>query len=336
MTGSYEIGLEGRLINSRIGFDLAWYHSNSYNFLMGAAMPKASGYSTRLVNAGNIENKGIEVMLNVTPVVTADFEWSSRVNFSRNFNKIIEISEYEDRMNIYAGNYGYVTMREGQSHGELFGYVWKKNDDGKYIVNANGLPVVEENQKVGNYNPDAQLGWSNSFRYKNFRLSTLIDARIGGEIISGTDSYLASFGLAKYTEKYRTESWTLDAVHEDGTPNTTAITAEQFWTTVSQSRNAWSEFFTYDATNVRLRELSLSYLFNLSNNKFIKRAQVSLTGRNLFIFYRGYSKLDIPGIGKRKIPVDPDGAMGAGAFQGIEVGVLPTSRTFGLNIQLSF
>jgi hypothetical protein len=336
-TSSWEIGLEARFLEHRLGFDLSYYHSNSFDFLLEGALPVASGYARQYINAGNIENKGVELQLTARPVLTQDFEWSTTVNFARNINKIIEISPYETRMNIYNGQYGAITMREGESHGELFGHVWKKDEaGGKYIVNANGLPVVEADRKVGNYNPDCQIGWNNSFTWKNITLSFLIDARIGGEVISGTDSYLASFGLAGYTTKYRDNGWVLDAVYADGTPNRTPITAERFWTTVSQSRNAWAEFFTYDATNVRVRELSLSYNFLLKNVRFVKSAQVAFTSRNLLLLYRGKSKLDIPEIGRRTIPIDPEGAMGAGAFQGIEVGILPMTRTFGLNVKLSF
>jgi TonB-linked SusC/RagA family outer membrane protein len=336
-TGSWEVGLEARFLEHRIGFDLAYYHSNSYNFLMGASVPVASGYTSQYINAGNIENRGVELQINAHPVLSEDFEWVTTLNFARNINKIIEITPYDNRMNIYSGQYGAITMREGEAHGELFGYVWKKDEaSGKYIVNANGLPVVETDKKVGNYNPDCQIGWHNSFTWKTLTLSFLIDARIGGEIISGTDSYLASFGTGEFTRKYRNGGWVLDAVHENGAPNTTAITAEQFWTTVSQSRNAWADFFTYDATNVRVRELSLSYNFKLKSDLFLKKAQIALTGRNLLLLYRGKSKLDIPGIGRRTIPIDPDSAMSAGAFQGIEVGLLPMTRTFGLNVKLTF
>jgi TonB-linked SusC/RagA family outer membrane protein len=336
-TSSWEIGLEARFLEHRLGIDLSYYHSNSFDFLLSGTLPVATGYTAQYINAGNIENRGVELQLTARPALTKDFEWATTVNFARNINKIIEISPYQTRMNIYSGNYGAITMREGESHGELFGYVWKKDEaSGKYIVNANGLPVVEGDKKIGNYNPDCQIGWHNSFTWKGITLSFLIDARIGGEIISGTDGYLASFGLGSYTTKYRDGGWVLDAVYADGTPNTTPITAERFWTTVSQSRNAWAEFFTYDATNVRVRELSLSYNFRLPDNWFIKSAQVALTGRNLLLLYRGKSKLDIPGIGRRTLPVDPESAMSAGTFQGIEVGTLPMTRTFGLNVKLSF
>ncbi len=142
------------------------------------------------------------------------------------------------------------------------------------------------------------MGWSNSVRYKNFTVNALIDTRIGGEIVSGTSAYLAAFGVADYTTDYREGGLLLDAVDVSGASNTKAITSQQLWTRVSQNgRDAWGEFFTYDMTNVRLRELSVSYKFNLKNTAAIKSAQLMLTGRNLFFFYRGKSKLDIAGIG---------------------------------------
>src|SRR5690606_2296224 len=122
-----------------------------------------------------------------------------------------------------------------------------------------------------------------------------------------------SFGVGDFTETHREGNWVLDAVKEDGSENTTAISAQDFWQTVSQGgRDAWGEFFTYDMTNIRMRELSLSYRFDVESIKGLQAAQVSLTGRNLFFFYRGKSKLHIPGVGKINSPIDPEGALGAG------------------------
>jgi hypothetical protein len=173
--------------------------------------------------------------------------------------------------------------------------------------------------------------------YKNFKVSFLIDARIGGEMVSGTDAYLAYYGVADYTEKFRDGGLILDAVKADGTVNTTAITAQQLWTTVSQNgRDGWGEFFTYDMTNVRLRELSVGYDFKLKEKALIEAASLSITGRNLMFFYRGKSTLDINGIGKKDNPTDPDASLGAGNYQGVELGLPPLSRSFGLNIRLTF
>lgn len=338
-TESVELGLEMKFFNDRLSFDATYYNSNTINQLLFLALPMASGYSQEYINAGNIENRGFEVQLSATPIRKEKFTWNTSFNFSTNRNTVLQLHETTKSANITtATNYATVVVNEGERYGDLYGYAWAKDEEtGKYIVDANGLPVVEANQKLGNFNPDALIGWSNSFTYKNFTLRALVDARIGGEIVSGTAAYLAAFGVADFTEQYRDGNWVIDAVTADGQANTTAINAEQFWTTVSQAgRNAWGEFFTYDMTNVRLRELALSYRFNLAPEKAIKAAQVSITGRNLFFFYRGKSTLDIPGVGKIDNPVDPEGALGAGNYQGVEVGLPPSVRTYGLNVKLTF
>lgn len=337
-TKSFEAGLDMRFFNDRLTFDATYYKSNTINQLMYLTLPMASGFSREYINTGDIENKGFEIQLTGVPVRNEKFRWNTSVNFAANTNTIVELHETTKRANITDNtNYATVVVNEGGKYGDLYGFAWKKDANGQYIVDANGLPVVEANQKLGNFNPKALLGWSNTFTYGNLSVHTLIDARIGGEIVSGTAAYLAAFGVADYTEAHREGDWILAGVHEDGTANSTAITAQQFWTTVGQNgRNAWGEFFTYDMTNVRFRELAVSYKFNVESWKGIQAAQISLTGRNLFFFYRGKSKLDIPGLGKIDNPIDPEGALGAGNYQGVEVGLPPAVRTYGLNVKLTF
>lgn len=339
LTKSYETGLDMKFFANRLGFDLTLYKSNTINQLLTLGLPMASGYSRQYINAGNIENRGIEVQLTASPLKKENLEWQTTVNFAANTNKVIELHEKTKRATITENTkYASVVVNEGERYGDLYGYKWKVDGQtGKYVVDNSGLPVVEANQKLGNFNPKALLGWSNSVRYKNFTVNALIDTRIGGEIVSGTSAYLAAFGVADYTADYRDGGLVLDAVDASGAANTKAITAQQLWTRVSQNgRDAWGEFFTYDMTNVRLRELSVGYKFNLKNTAAIKSAQLMLTGRNLFFFYRGKSKLDIPGIGKTDNPIDPEAALGAGNFQGVEVGLPPTVRSFGLNVKLTF
>lgn len=338
-TNSYELGLEWKFFENRFTVDMAFYKSNTKNQLLFVGLPMASGYNRRYINAGNIENKGFEIQLGARPVQTDHFSWQTGINFSTNSNKVIELAPNTTQVNLTENTkYGTVVVKEGSAYGDLYGFKWKRDEQtGKPIVDDKGLPVVESNQLLGNFNPDCLIGWTNSFNYKNFRLSFLIDGRIGGEMISGTDAYLAAYGLGDFTEKWREGGLILDAVKADGTTNATPIHAQQLWTTVSQNgRDAWGEFFTYDMTNFRLRELSFGYDFDLSKVSFIKAAQVSLTGRNLFFFYRGKAKLKIPGIDDRTIPLDPDAALGAGNYQGVEVGLPPATRSFGLNVKLTF
>ncbi len=338
-TKSYEVGLDWRFLNGRLGLDATLYKSNTINQLLYVGLPMASGFNRRYINAGNIENRGMEIQLNANPIETKNFNWSTGINFSRNINKVIELAPNTTQVNITDNTkYATVIVKEGSSYGDLYGRAWKKDAaTGKHIVDNRGLPIVESNQKLGNFNPDAMLGWSNRLSYKNFKVSFLIDARIGGEMVSGTDAYLAAYGVAGYTEKFREGGLVLDAVKVDGSANTTAITSQQLWTTVSQNgRDAWGDFFTYDMTNVRLRELSVGYDFQLKETAVIESASLSITGRNLLFFYRGKSIMNINGIGKRDNPTDPDASLGAGNYQGVELGLPPLSRTIGLNLKLTF
>jgi hypothetical protein len=219
----------------------------------------------------------------------------------------------------------------------LYGEGWKRDAQGRFIVDANGKPVGSGagGTLVGNYNPDFMLGLTNSFSIGRLALSVLIDGRFGGVMTSGTEANLAFDGTADYTTANRSGGWVLDAVTASGERNTKAINAETFWTTVSGGRYSWGELFTYDATNVRIRELSLGYDLNIPNT-FIRNARLSLVGRNILFLYRGKAIMDIPGLPERRMNFDPDVNLGAGNFQGVEYGNLPSTRTIGLNLKLGF
>ncbi|MBV7530703.1 SusC/RagA family TonB-linked outer membrane protein [Chitinophaga sp. sic0106] len=338
-TKAYELGLDWKFLNDRIGIDLSLYKTNTINQLIFVGVPQATGFNQQYVNIGNIENRGIEIVLNGSPVVGKNFNWNSTLNFAHNKNKVISLTDDIQETSLSASNVlGSLLIRPGGSYGDIYDKVWATDEKtGQHIVNSAGLPVMTAGlQKIGNFNPDFTLGWGNRFSYKQFDLNLLIDGRVGGILVSGTDAFLGYYGIGDYTAQFREGGLVLPGVHEDGTPNTTAINAEKLWTNVSQSgRNGYAQFFAYSATNFRLRELALSYNFPL-HSSVLKQARVSLTGRNLFFLYRGKSILDIPGMGKRKLPVDPESAIGTSNYQGIESGLLPATRSFGVNVSLSF
>ncbi|GGG73430.1 SusC/RagA family TonB-linked outer membrane protein [Parapedobacter pyrenivorans] len=336
-TQAYEVGLDWRFLNDRLGVEATFYKTNTINQLLFIGLPLASGYSNQYINAGDIENKGVELQLNGTPVRSEQFSWNTYINFSHNVNKILKLADQSSRADLSTSTrLASVVAVEGGSYGDLYGYAWEKDANGNHLVNDAGLPIVKANTKIGNFNPDFLLGWGNTLNYGQFSLSFLIDGRVGGEMVSGTDSFLGAYGLGDYTAQYRDGGLVLPGVKADGTPNTTAVDAQTFWTAVSQNgRDAWGEFFTYSTTNFRLREASLGYEFPLNGSAF-KRAQVSVTGRNLFFLYRGKSTLDIPGMQRRTIPIDPEAALGINNYQGVEAGLLPPVRSFGLNVKLSF
>jgi hypothetical protein len=179
------------------------------------------------------------------------------------------------------------------------------------------------------------VGLTNNINFKGVFMRLLIDGRIGGTIVDGTEQLMAFDGVTKGTEKFREGGWDLGGVDANGNPVKATIKAQDYWTTASGGRYGSAEFFSYDATNLRIREVSLGYNIPLPSAFVIKSAKISLIGRNLLWVYRGKSRLDVPGIGKRKMSFDPDMSLGNSNWQGISYGTFPSTRSIGLNLQLT-
>jgi TonB-linked SusC/RagA family outer membrane protein len=334
-----ELGIESRFFSNRIGFSITYYKSNSFNQLLQVALPPATGFANQYINAGNIQNQGVELTVTGSPVRSSRLSWDLSLNAAINRNKVISLSD-DVKIFYLGGGFGRSAtpvVQEGEAYGQLLAFKWASDAKGNRLVAADGKPILSEEQEyVGNYNPKATLGLTNTFTYDNFFARVLIDGRIGGTVVSGTEMNLAFGGIPEVTEKYREGDWNLGAVDADGQPVSATITSQDFWQTASSKDYGAGEFFAYDATNFRLREASLGYQFSMKAGKLITGARLSLVGRNLFWFYRGSSLMDIPGIGKRKMKFDPDLTMGNGNWQGVEYGALPSTRTIGLNLQLTF
>lgn len=348
ITKSYEASLEAKFLNDRLGFVATVYKSNSSNQLLQLNLPVATGYSTKYLNAGNIQNKGLELMINATPVKERDLSWDISLNLGLNRNKVVALSP-DIKVATLAGGYGRSAtpqVAEGGSYGDLIGFQWAKNANGQYLVHTDGqknsgLPITTDKAKqpqsyLGNFMPKETLGMTNTFRYKNLNLRVLIDGRIGGIIVDGTEMNLAFSGIPEVTAKYREGGLNLGGVDSSGKAVTTTVTAQQFWQAATYQRYGVAQFFTYSATNFRLRELTIGYDIPVKSMTAIKSARISFIARNLMWLYRGKSILDIPGIGKRKMTFDPDMSLGNDNYQGISYGTLPATRSYGLNLQVTF
>jgi TonB-linked SusC/RagA family outer membrane protein len=342
---SLEATLEARFYDNRLGFNLTYYKSNSSNQLLQLNIPVATGYLYKYINAGNIQNQGIELTLNATPVRTKDFNWDIAINFGLNRNKVVKLDKNIKVVYYGGGDNRSATpqIKEGGSFGDLIAFRWITDPKThKYEVNADGTPFTTDKvagaqqEVIGNSNPLETIGWTNFFRYKGFSLRALIDGRIGGTIVDGTEMNLAFSGIPEVTAKYREGGWNLGGVDAAGTPINKTITAQQFWQTASGKRYGVGQFFAYDASNFRLREVSLGYDIPVRSKLFVKAARLSAIARNILWIYRGKSELDIPGLGKRKMTFDPDMTLGNGNYQGISYGTLPATRSYGLNLQLTF
>lgn len=339
-----EAGIEANFFNNRLGINVAYYKANSFNQLLTISIPVGTGYSTQYINAGNIQNRGVEVMLNGSPVKNNNLTWDVSFNLGVNRNTVKELTE--DIQSVNLGGYmdwGAVPqVKVGGSYGDLVSYVWEKDNKGNYLVQPNGKPVTSsmlglEPKFIGNFNPKATLGLTNAFTYKGVTFRFLVDGRVGGIMVSGTEMNLAFSGITEGTEKYRDGGWNLGGVDADGNAIGATINSQDFWQTASGKRFGVGDFFAYDATNFRVREVSLGYGIPVGNAAVVKSARISLVARNLLWLYRGSSKMDIPGMDKRKMWLDPDMSLGNGnTFQGIEYGAFPSTRSIGLNLNIGF
>jgi TonB-linked SusC/RagA family outer membrane protein len=321
MTTSIEMGTEWRFFGSRLEFDFTYYKTNTRNQLFSLSAPSGSKYTTYYVNAGNIENKGVEIVLAGSPILKNDFRWKTGVNYSFNNNKIIELAEGLDIIRMGSGSNNYeMRLAPGGSFGDLFGRAFLRDEQGEIQYDSRGIPRADgsDYKKMGNATPDFNLGWQNTFTYKDFSLYFLLDGRFGGEVISLTQADLDQYGVTKTTGDARDRGYVFLEGKEIND-------IERFYTTIG-GRSGVTEYYVSDATNIRLRELSIGYSLpgRLLGNSHIKNIDLSLIGRNLFFLLN-------------KAPYDPDGTLSVGnSLQGVDVFGLPSTRSIGFNIKVNF
>ena len=323
-THSLEFGFDGTFLNNRLDFSFTYYKTNTKNQFFSVSAPYESGLRNRYVNAGNVQNQGFEASVGWHQQFNADFSWSTNFNISYNENKIKELVEgLENGLTIASWQGAKVVLNEGGSYGDLYVRQIKRDADGKPVKDENGKPVlmgdnIDEMKYAGNMNAKVNFGWSNTFHYKDFTLSFLIDGKFGGRVLSATEATLDGWGVSERTGNARNAGEVVvDGVSFD----------PQAWYTETGSSNFnnsyANEFYVYKGTNVRLREMSFGYTFrNLFGNG--KNLTAALIARNLFFFYKD-------------APCDPDVSMGTGnGVQGVDIFNLPSSRSLGLNLKLNF
>ncbi len=343
MTKSYEIGLDARFFGGRLGLDLTAYQTNTLDQLFTVALPIGSGASQFFTNGGDVENKGIEVLLNATPVQAVDFRWDMNVNFATNRNMVVAISDERPRLNIGSDFLRDAVIEEGQPFGQVYSRGWVRDDQGRVVVDPNGMPQLTAGKTVAvaNLNPDWTGGISSTFSYRNYSFSFLIDHRQGGSIASLTNAIMDADGLTHKTLQGRDGSLVFGdnffsgetAVQADAqgnptnTPNAYSVDAETFWRAVGGRNAPVGEAFVEEATNTRVREMTVSYRLpqSVMASLPVSNISVSLVGRNLFFIYKASETLD------------PDLMVGtSAAFEGFESFTPPTARTIGANIKIDF
>lgn len=338
---SWEIGTEMRFFDSRLAVDFAWYKSNATHQLLNLPTDPMSGYTSKKINSGNIQNQGFELMINGYPVQTKDYAWNIQANFSKNSNTIKDLT---DGVKLYQlGGYDnlrvYATV--GGNYGEIYGTTYKRVEDekspyyGRIIVDENGLPVGDNKiKKVGDQQADMLFGLTNSFRYKGFSLSFLIDSRIGGDIFSATNHTLQASGSAAITAPNgERQKFIVDGVVADGKGgykvNEKETTPQEYWGRVTgQTGNLGiSEANIYSATNVRLRNVQLNYEFakSMLHSTPFKQLKLGVSCNNVWM------------ISSHLNGVDPESVFATSTNAvGFEAYAPPTSRTYLFNVTLGF
>lgn len=328
----FEGGIEAKLFDNRIGIDLSIYDRLSNNQILSRDLDPSTGYNSTLINAGSISNKGIELGLILTPIRTRNFNWESRVNFTKNKSKVVSLPEGSKEI-IVSGysNLGNFAV-EGKPFGVIKGTFVNKNENGDLLVNENGdWDISQEIGIIGDPNPDYLLSNINEFRFKNITLSGQVDFVKGGDVFSYTAGTLIGRGVAKDLESFDpTLPLVLPGVDKDGNPNTKPQTTSGVFFGNTILAGAASSTAIYDATRLRLREVSLAYTLpsKLFTKGFVKGISLSAVGSNLW--WRAFNA-------PKSTKVDFDRtSFGTGNGSGFDFLDGPSARRYGMNVKFNF
>ena len=353
-TNSFEIGFETKFLNNRIGLDFTYYNQISKDQIMGIASSWTTGYPYRLINAGEIQNQGIEITLNTRPIQIGDFAWDLNFNFAKNSNKVKKLVDNMDMFELEKATWldVQIAAKVGENFGSIVGPDFVRNENGDILIDPQtGLPQYDKsNHVLGNASWDWTGGISTAIHYKNFSLSALFDIKVGADLYSMSARAAYESGKSKATLQGRDEWYASEEQRQaagipkgsanweptggfiapgvidngDGTyrPNDIIINPEDYW--MSVCRNAPS-MFIYDNSYIKCREIVLSYQFPKKwLGKVLQDMSVSFVARNPFIVWK-----NIPNI-------DPDSNYNNTTGMGLEYGSLPSRKSYGININIKF
>ncbi|MCV9387085.1 SusC/RagA family TonB-linked outer membrane protein [Reichenbachiella ulvae] len=333
LTNSIEGGIDAQFLGGKIGLDLTFYQSTTSDQIIPIGTATESGYSNKIINAGEVENKGFELGLTATIIDRTDFTWKSRLNLSSNETSVIELDPANgiEVLPMAPGGGGgvfFVNATAGGGYGEIVGFGYKRNEQGQIVVDSEGLPLAaDERQSFGDFNPDLLGGWSNTLTYKNISLDFLINFRQGGKIMSVTAATLDGQGNSARSLEGRDGGIIVpNSVTEAGDPNTTSVSAQRYWGSSYGSRQI-IEDYVKDGDFIKFKELTLSYRLpnSLTDKTPFSNVKLGVMGRNLFFISREIKDFD------------PEAySYTSGNAQGIEAYALPATRSYGFNLSVNF
>ncbi len=325
-TTSAEGGLELGFGDGRVSLDASVYNKSTSDQIINLAVSNTSGFTSRSINAGKIQNKGFEALLTVIPFRSNDAEWTSTFNYGTNQGKVVEL--YPGLQTIVLGGTWAATVeaRVGEPYGTIRGYAYARDSATGQILTSGGLPQFGALSVLGNVQPKWTGGWNNTLRYKSFTLNALLDTHVGGSIFSVTNMFGEYTGVLGNTLEGRQNDWNNPGVvfngldMDTGKPNTESVTSEDYF----QNYFELHERYVYDDTWTKLREVRLSFDLpqSLATKLYSQSASIALVGRNLYTW--------------TKVPnIDPEFGYSNGNVQGLEFAALPNARSFGFNVRLT-
>ena len=359
LVNSFETGMEMKFFMDRLGIDATYYDTRSHNQITNMPVSATSGYYTAIVNSGIIQNKGWEIQLNASPLRNSIFQWDLNIAYAKNSSEVIELAPNVERATLYEHWRLTIEARPGNPYGDIIGYGFLRDQNGRVLVDSRGMIIRDETPKVlGNFTPDFSLSLSSSFRFKNWSLSFLLHSQIGGDMFSGTNMYGNGYAgnfeesLAGREAWYQSEAereaagiapadWTptggllLEGIYASGTiidgedvsgqPNRTYVNPYLYYQKVSMWQEEIHEPFIYDASFIKLRELSLQYQVpqSIANKLRLKKASVGIFANNIWLIYS-------------KVPnIDPESMLTNGNGQGYELYAYPNKRSIGFSLTVN-
>lgn len=343
---SFEVGTDLRFFNNRLGLDLTYYNSTSEDIILGVPLTGSTGFDATIENAAKVSNKGIEAILYANPV-RGDFNWEFNVNFTRNVNNVDELAEGVD--NVYLGGFTGASTRAvvGVPYGSIFGFGFYRDAAGNRVIGADGFPILDPNETDwGTALPDFTVGFRNTFTYKGFSLSALLDVKQGGVVWNGTKGALYFWGTSQETADLRGTTTVFDGavatfdaegnlvLDANGMPvtggaNTQEVLLDENWLAFGNANGFFgdnTEDFVEDASWVRLRDVSLSYQFpgSMIESTPFRSLSLTVSARNLF--------LDTPFTG-----IDPETNLyGASNAQGLDYFNMPNTKSYSIGLRVGF
>jgi TonB-linked SusC/RagA family outer membrane protein len=347
ITNTWEIGTDLGFFENRLLFNFTYYYNLAKNQIMSVPIPTSTGYSSKVLNSGELQNKGIEIQLDAGIIQsTSGFTWDAMITYTKNSSLVNSIHPDLNSIIVNSAWHANIQAKPGEEYGVIYGYDWKRNADGIRLIDSNGWPMQGDSLVAhGSINPDFEFGFRNTFSYKGFTLSFLIDGTMGAEIYSWGKTYKMLWGTDAETLEGREEwfathdengfpipgvepgGYIFEGVMEDsGDPNTIPISDPAYRGYLPYRERVITES-VLDASSIRIREAMLSYTFP---QEWISRLRMTnltlaITGRNLYFFYKPADH------------IDPEAGYSSGnTGNGIEQSTLPSTRSIGFNLRVSF